>query len=151
MKRAPTAFPVHCPLSGTPLTLNTGRTPDCQDWGARGCAVQEGRGTSTDQQAESPDRAVVDQGAELCLGARPAQAGPHLRNAEVIRLARSARVPKRESGCPAIGAQSATSRSSRIGGKAVRHVNALNGDVSTILLKAPCEGWLRRMGTGGSR
>jgi hypothetical protein len=37
------------------------------------------------------------------------------------------------------GAQSAASRSSRIGDKAVRHVNAADGDVPTILLKVPCE------------
>jgi hypothetical protein len=71
--------------------------------------------------------------------ARPALAGPHLQNA-VIRAARAERgSPQRESGFPAIGALSAASRSRRIGDKAVRHVNAADGDVPAILLKGPCE------------
>jgi hypothetical protein len=54
----------------------------------------------------------------LCLGeARPAQTGPHLQNVE-IKAPRTGRGShRRESGFPAIGAQSAASRSSRIGDK----------------------------------
>jgi hypothetical protein len=48
-------------------------------------------------------------------------------------------------------AQSAECRSSRISDKAVRHVNAAEGDVPTILLKAPREVSVAEDGTKGPR
>jgi hypothetical protein len=48
-------------------------------------------------------------------------------------------------------AQSAECRSSRIGDKAARHVNAVDGDVPTILLKTACEISVAEIGTEGRR
>jgi hypothetical protein len=78
-----------------------------------------------------------------CLSALggPARRKPgHLQNVETKAPRTERGSHRRESGFPpAIGAQSAASRSSRIGDKAVRHVNAADGELPTILLKVPCE------------
>jgi hypothetical protein len=50
----------------------------------------------------------------------------------------------------AIGAQSAASRSSRIGDKAVLRVSAADGDLPVILLKGPTEISVVEDGTEGS-
>lgn len=55
-----------------------------------------------------------------------------------------------ESGFPAIGAQSAASRSSRIGDKTVRRVNAADGDVPATLPKGSRKVSVAEDGTEGS-
>jgi hypothetical protein len=97
--------------------------------------------------ASQSNQALIPNMCRFVSRQRPGlQFGLHLRNAE-IKAARAGRVSdQRESGSPAIGAQSAASRSNCIGDKVVRHVSVLDGDVPTILLKAPmsglgCAGW----------